>query len=211
MIVILFCDSFILIILFYCYRQFSFHKTLIELIQAPDYYLSYMVKKHRIQDIPIGKSPETDSKFEAITSQTTIQAFYTDDNSYFVKKSNYGNGICSSVDFLPPARVFTTEINAAERERLEELVRDATKTKSGIEERLKVRRREVSSLEETRSAKEEELGISKKKVEYKKQLVGKIAQVKKGKEQLERDVPDLKALRERAQKDTWVCYILHLT
>jgi DNA repair exonuclease SbcCD ATPase subunit len=163
-----------------------------------------MIKKHRIQEIPIGKSPETDTKFKDITSQTSIQAFYTDENSYFIKKSNYGNGVCSSVDFLPPARVFTTEINAAERERLEEQVRDAASTKSGIEQRLKVRRTELNSLEESRAAKEEELSGAKKKVEYKKQLVGKIAQAKRGKEQLERNVPDLQALRQKAQKDTWV-------
>lgn len=36
-------------------RKYCFQKTLIELIQAPDYYLSYMIKKHRVHDIPIGK------------------------------------------------------------------------------------------------------------------------------------------------------------
>jgi hypothetical protein len=178
---------------------------LIELIQAPDYYMSYMTKKHKIHDIPIGKSPETDRKFKEITTQTNIQAFYTDENSYFIKKSNYGNGVCSSVDFLPPARVFTTEINAAERERLEEQVREAEANRDRIEERCKVKRAECKALEENRAKKEEECNAIKKKVEYKKQLVNKIAQAARSKEQLEKDIPDLGALREKTKKNIWVC------
>jgi hypothetical protein len=57
-------------------RKYQFKKILSELLEAPDYYMSYIVRSYNPQHIPIGVKA-TDDSLQTIMDNTDISAYYT--------------------------------------------------------------------------------------------------------------------------------------
>lgn len=57
-------------------RKYKFEKVLIDLIQAPDYYMSYLVPTFKPENVPMGGAV-LDQLMDTIMEETDLKAFYS--------------------------------------------------------------------------------------------------------------------------------------
>lgn len=154
------------------FREYGFVKNLVDLIEAPDYYMSYICKTVKPQDMLIG-TEQTDRLAGQIIANTSMRFFFTRkafwefisneffnsqmvnlfsklslvNYSYTIRTSSYTGERNSSISHIQPARIFTDQINAAERDKLESALKERRREVIRLEAQIQERRPMVQELQ----------------------------------------------------------------
>ncbi|CAG7730182.1 unnamed protein product [Allacma fusca] len=177
-------------------RTYFFQKNLIDLIEAPDYYMSYLCKTVRPQDILIG-SDKTDALTSEIMNNTQLRNYYTRKHAVIIRTSYYTGQKNATTSYLSDPRIFTATINAVEIERLKESMRQITDDMKRLQNQISSRKPELEKWLHNRQKVEQRKREINNRIAYRIETMGKMQSCENFIAAMEADKQDVEQLREK--------------
>ncbi|XP_053173495.1 structural maintenance of chromosomes protein 5 [Scomber japonicus] len=179
-------------------KRFGFFTYLREMFDAPDEVMSYLCHQYRVHDVPVGNE-KTKSMIKTVIEEPYLKVFYTTEERYTLKRSFYSNKISTSNSAVHNSQYLTITVDAVEKQKLEQQMKDCELKLREIDERMKALQKQASTLDRS----ENELLAEKKKLSElkgkKRQLEQKISTKEDSLKQMEQSGIDLRKIEEETK------------
>ncbi|MGH0128167.1 UNVERIFIED_CONTAM: hypothetical protein FKN15_002975, partial [Acipenser sinensis] len=180
-----------------CWR-YGFYSFLRELIDAPEEVMSYLCHQYRLNEVPVG-TEKTKAMIETVIRESQLRQFYTAEEKYIVKKSNYTNKTISSNSALRHPQFLTLTVDADERRQLEEQLKTIQQKMQTLDSQMKA----LSERQNVLDRRDNELRMQKKDLSElkgkKRQLEQKISTKQDSLKQMEQYAINLQQEEERTK------------
>jgi len=133
-----------------------------------------------------------------------------DESAFNITESEYSKKKCVTINFLRPARIFTDEINANEKDKLLESVKTYTAEIAELEKRIKSREPKLRDLEREMAEIDNEMQNIHAKKEHFKQVESKLQNAIQSLEMLEGEKLDIETLKQTVDQQILVFAKLNL-
>jgi len=158
------------------------------------------VDRRRFHTTFVGGSKTTEL-LDKILAETDLRIFFTDKQHVMVQRSNYASYKCTSTSFIKPARIFTTMINASEKDRLEESLRQYSGERAKVEQSKRAKQPELQRLLIERQEAEVKWKDVQSKINHKLQSKAKLDAAKLAMDKLAKGDGTLEQFRRKAKQD----------
>lgn len=178
-------------------KRYGFRAYIQSLFSAPDGVMRYLCKRYRVHDIPVGDTRTEDCLAEV--RQLGIRRFYTKDNLYTVKVSQYDPSRTTTMSSeLSAPRLLTMSVDVTNLNKLEQdkqALAEEIAARSAEMKKLNVKDRTLQQqLEELRTAKKQLIG----ELSHIKQLSVVLEQKRNALQRLQREAINLDTERQKA-------------
>ncbi|MGH0145597.1 UNVERIFIED_CONTAM: hypothetical protein FKN15_045495 [Acipenser sinensis] len=178
--------------------RYGFYSFLRELIDAPEEVMSYLCHQYRLNEVPVG-TEKTKAMIETVIRESQLRQFYTAEEKYIVKKSNYTNKTISSNSALRHPQFLTLTVDADERRQLEEQLKTIQQKMQTLDSQMKA----LSERQNVLDRRDNELRMQKKDLSElkgkKRQLEQKISTKQDSLKQMEQYDINLQEEEERTK------------
>ncbi|KAK6493008.1 structural maintenance of chromosomes protein 5-like [Huso huso] len=179
-------------------QRYGFYSFLRELIDAPEEVMSYLCHQYRLNEVPVG-TEKTKAMIETVIRESQLRQFYTAEEKYIVKKSNYTNKTISSNSALRHPQFLTLTVDADERRQLEEQLKTIQQKMQTLDSQMKA----LSERQNVLDRRDNELRMQKKDLSElkgkKRQLEQKISTKQDSLKQMEQYAINLQQEEERTK------------
>ncbi|KAG7521030.1 structural maintenance of chromosomes protein 5 [Solea senegalensis] len=180
-------------------KRFGFYIYLREMFDAPDEVMSYLCHQYKVHDVPVGND-QTKAMIKTVIEEPYLRVLYTTEERYMVKRSFYSNKINTSNSAVYPSQLLTITLDAEEKRKLEQQIKDCELKSRDIDEQMKALQKEAANLDR----RDNELLAEKKRLSElkgkKRQLEQKISTRQDSLRQMEQSVIDLKKIEQETKE-----------
>ncbi|XP_058498969.1 structural maintenance of chromosomes protein 5 [Solea solea] len=180
-------------------KRFGFYIYLREMFDAPDEVMSYLCHQYKVHDVPVGND-QTKAMIKTVIEEPYLRVLYTTEERYMVKRSFYSNKINTSNSAVYPSQLLTITLDAEEKRKLEQQIKDCELKSRDIDEQVKALQKEAANLDR----RDNELLAEKKRLSElkgkKRQLEQKISTRQDSLRQMEQSVIDLKKIEQETKE-----------